>query len=366
MLNATRNLHWYLIGVPMALAFFYYSFIAADRYVSEAIITVKQADEGGPANVPGATAGLSLGLPLGSPASTDAVYLRDYIYSVDMLKHLDTTLGLRKIYESQKRDLLYRLYAGASQEWFLWYFRNRVGIGFDPQSSILYLSVEGFAPDQALAINREIIAQCERFINRISHDMAREQMGYAESYLKTAQERYLQSKDILVDFQNRTQLFDPIAQAQAKAGLSNELEEELTRDEAELRNELTFLNERSYQIVALKNKINATKAQIQDVRRRAAASEGQALNVLAGDFQRLSLDAEFAADTYKASLTTVEKIRLETSRKLKHVIVIASPTLPEWPPYPRRIYNLATLFLLLSLLYGITRLVLAIIEDHRD
>lgn len=350
----------------MVLAIIYYVFFAADRYVSESIMTVRQADDNGAGGAGALAAGVALGFPIGGGSTSDVVYLRDYIYSVDMLKHLDKALGLRGIYESQKRDLFFRLFAGASQEWFLWYYRNRVGIGFDPQNSILYLSVEGFEPAKALAINREIVAQSERFINEISHQMAREQMGFAETYLTQAQQRYEKAKDELITFQNRHQLFDPIAQAQAKAGLSNELEEELTRDEAELRNELTFLNERSYQILALKNKINATRAQISEVREHATTSEGQHLNELAGDFQRLSLNAGFAEDTYKASLATLEKIRLDTSRKMKHVVVIASPTLPEWPPYPRRIYNLATLLVLFSLLYGITRLVIAIVEDHRD
>ncbi len=366
MLKVNRNLHWYLIGVPMLLAVIYYTFFAANRYVSESIITVRQADDDGSPHAAGLPSNLALGFPVGGGSSTDVIYLRDYIYSVDMLKHLDSKLGLRRIFESPKWDPFYRLYPGVSQEWFLWYYRNRVGISFDAQNSILYLSVEGFEPVQAEAVNREIIAQSERFINEISHQMAREQMGYAEIYLTKAHQRYLSSKDRLIDFQNTNQLFDPIAQAQAKAGLSNELEEELTRDEAELRNELTYLSDRSYQVVALKNKINATRAQIQEVRQRAAAPEGQKLNELAGDFQRLALDVGFAEDTYKASLATVEKIRLETSRKLKHLVVIATPTLPEWPLYPRRFYNLATLLVLLSLLYGITRLVVAIVEDHRD
>ena len=365
MLRVNSRLHWYLIGLPMVLAIVYYAFFAADRYVSESIMTVRQADDNGSGGA-GALAGMALGLSISGGSSSDVVYLRDYIYSVDMLKHLDATLGLRQMFESQKRDLFFRLFAGASQEWFLWYYRNRVGIGFDPQNSILYLSVEGFDPAQAHAITREIVAQSERFINEISHQMAREQMGFAESYLGQAQHRYEAAKDELIGFQNKHQLFDPIAQAQAKAGLSNQLEAELTRDEAELRNELTFLNERSYQVVALKNKINATRAQINEVRERATASGGQQLNELAGDFQRLTLNAGFAEDTYKASLATLEKIRLDTSRKMKHVVVIASPTLPEWPLYPRRIYNLATLLVVFSLLYGITRLVIAIVEDHRD
>lgn len=366
MLKLTARLHWYLIGLPLVLAAIYYAFFSADRYVSESIITVRQTEDGGSAGSGALAAGIALGLPVGGGSSSDVVYLRDYIHSVDMLQHLDGALGIRRMYEAQTRDLFYRLFAGASQEWVLWYYRSRVGIGFDLQNSILYLSVEGFEPAQAQAVSREILAQSERFINEISHQMAREQMGFAEAHLNKAKERYQTTKDRLISFQNQHQLFDPIAQAQAKAGLSNQLEADLTRDEAELRNELTFLNERSYQVVALKNKINATRAQINEVRERAAAGEGQQLNELAGEFQRLTLDATFAEDTYKASLATVEKIRLETSRKLKHLVVIATPTLPEWPLYPRRFYNLLTILVLLSLVYGITRLVVAIVEDHRD
>jgi capsular polysaccharide transport system permease protein len=34
--------------------------------------------------------------------------------------------------------------------------------------------------------------------------------------------------------------------------------------------------------------------------------------------------------------------------------------------YPERLYNLATIFLALLLLYGIARFLIASIEDHRD
>lgn len=364
--KAPNRLSVLIIWLPMALGTLYYVFIAANRYVSESIITVRQADETNQSNS-GLMAGLGFGMPgTGGPDVTDINYLSNYIYSLDMLRHLDAKLGLRKMYETNKRDLFYRLFPWFSQEWFLWYYRNRVGITVDSQSSMLFLSVEGFLPEQAKAISQEIMAQSERFINEISYRMAREQMGYAESYLNRAHERYQVAKDSLIDFQNRNHLFDPIAQAQAKAGLSNELEAALSKDEAELKNALTFLNDKSYQILALKNRINATRAQIQEERGRSAAPEGTHLNELAGEFQHLTLDAAFAEDTYRVSLSTVEKIRLETSRKLKHLVVIATPTLPEWPRYPGRIYNLCTMLLVLTLFYGMTRLVIAIIEDHRD
>ena len=47
-------------------------------------------------------------------------------------------------------------------------------------------------------------------------------------------------------------------------------------------------------------------------------------------------------------------------------MLVESPTLPELPEYPRRIYTLVALSLALGLLYGIARLVVATIEDHQQ
>jgi capsular polysaccharide transport system permease protein len=45
---------------------------------------------------------------------------------------------------------------------------------------------------------------------------------------------------------------------------------------------------------------------------------------------------------------------------------VVSPNSPQLALYPERLYNLATILLALLMLYGITRFILASIEDHRD
>ena len=58
--------------------------------------------------------------------------------------------------------------------------------------------------------------------------------------------------------------------------------------------------------------------------------------------------------------------RVESTRKLKSLVLVESPALPEVPEYPRRVYMLIALTLALGLLYGIARLVVATIEDHQQ
>jgi len=358
-----KSLAFRIIGLPMLLAILYYAFLAADRYVSEAKITVRQSGDAASADISG-IALMMAGVNTGSREET--LYLRDYIYSLDMLKHLDAKFNLRKAYESKKIDPLFRLYGGTSQEWFLRYYRNRVEVVFDNLTGLLSVRVQAFDPGLAQQVNAEILAQSERFVNEISHRMAREQMAFAETEMLKARERYQTAKNRLIAFQNKHKVLDPQAQAQATATLSAQLESEIAHMEAELKTLTGYLQENAPQVAMVRNQIAALKAQLDKERGKVASQNGGRLNSLASEFQNLALEAGFAEDAYKASLTAMETTRIEASRKLKSLVVVETPARAETAVYPERLYNLATLLVILVLVYGIARLLIATIQDHRD
>lgn len=363
MLNKyKKRLSFWIVGLPMVLAMIYYLFFAADRYVSESIVTVRQSGESAASPI----SGLASMFGANPPSREDTLYLQEYIHSLDMLKHLQAKLDLRKSYEMDHSDPIYKLYRGTSQEWFHWYYQNRVELVFDDLSGLLQVRVEGFDPTAAQAINMEILAQSERFVNEVSHRMAREQMTFAESEMLKSRARFQAAKSRLVAFQNRHKLLDPIAQAQATATLATQLEADLAHKETELKTLLGYLQEDAYQVVSMKQQVAALKSQLEQERQKVASGQGGRLNTLASEFQDLTLEVGFAEDTYKAALSAVEATRIEASRKLKSLVVVSSPGKPEIAIYPQRAYNLITLLLGLTLLYGIVRLVIATIQDHRD
>ena len=364
MLHRLRtSLAFWIIGVPMLLAILYYAFLAADRYVSESKITVRQSGDAASAEV-SSLALMVAGVNTGSREET--LYLRDYIHSLDMLKHLDAKFKLREAYDSKKIDPLFRLYAGTSQEWFLRYYRNRVEVVFDDLTGLLSVRVQAFDPALAQKVNAEIIAQSERFVNEISHRMAREQMAFAETEMLKARERYQTAKNRLIAFQNKHKVLDPLAQAQATATLSAQLESEIAHKEAELKTLTGYLQENAPQVALMRNEVAALKAQLDKERAKVTSQNGGRLNTLASEYQNLLLDAGFAEDAYKAALTAMETTRIEASRKLKSVVVVETPAKAEIALYPQRLYNLVTLLAILVLAYGIARLVIATIQDHRD
>ena len=350
-----------IVVIPMCVVIAYYSFVAADRYVSETIVTVKKSDSSA------ATAASGLAMLAGvSPSSKeDTLYLREYIHSLDMLKVLDKKLAIRKAYESQKKDPLYRLYGWMNQEWYLNYYRNRVEVVYDDMTGLLRIRAEAFDPVQSRLINEAILGESERFVNELSHKMSREQMAFAEEELKKEKARYTTSKAALLAFQNIHGVFDPMAQAQAKASLSQELEATITKKEAELGTILSYLQESAPQVVTLRAEIAALKTQTQKEKSRVTSVNGGVkLNDLAARYQDLVIEAGFSEDAYKIALASVEKTRIDASQKIKHLAIIQSPIQPEMAEYPKRLYNLITLFLALMLFYGIVKLVKATIEDH--
>ncbi len=359
-----RRLKIVLLALPMALGLLYYGFIASDRYVSEATVALQRAGSDASA-IPGAALLLA---GLNPPSREDTLYLKQYIHSLGLLKKLDQTFGLRKHYSESRLDFPVRLSPQATQEEFLEYYRQRVDVVIDDLSSTLTVRVQGFDADFAHRLNQAILEESERFVNELSHKLAREKLSFAEGELKLAGSRVQDAKAQVLQFQAKNRFLDPTVEARASGLLTAELQSQITKAEAELRGLRSFLNDDAYQVRALRAQIDAMKAQMESERVRATGGgrKGDRLGELAVDFKALELQAEFALDAYKLSLAAVENARIDATRKLKTLSVIEPPTLPESPAYPRRIYGLATLIVACLLLYAVSRLVLATIREHQD
>jgi capsular polysaccharide transport system permease protein len=358
-----RRLAWAMLGVPMALAIVYLSFFAADRYVSESIITVRQA-QGSQASAPG-LAMLIAGI--NPPARDDTLYLRQYIHSLELLRKLDVRLHLRAHFEAQKRDPLYRLYAGTSQDWLLEYFRSRVEVVFDDTASLLTVRTQGFTPEFAQALNAAILDESERFVNSFSQRMAREQMQFAEGELHRAGERLKGAQVALMQFQAKNGQIDPTVQAHMAGRIEGELQAQIAKTETELRAQRAYLNDEAYPVASLRNQLDAMRRQLNEEQTRSTRGSGdRRINKVALEFQEYTAQNAFAQDAYKLALTAVENARIEASRKIKSLAVIEPPSLPDSALLPRRLYSLATLFIVCGLLYGVVRLTLATIREHQD
>jgi len=360
-----RNLRIGTIAVPWLLTAIYLGVFAADRYVSESIVVVRE--EGAGMSIPTGVDALSAMFGTSMASVEDQYMLQAHILSIDMLRQLDEKLGLRRAYGSPKLDFIFRLDGDASQEKFLDYYSSRVEVIVDDTSGLLTIRSQGFTPEIAQAVNQEVVAISERFINESSHRLARDQMSFAESELANSRARMDKARQRLLKFQEEHGILDPMAQAAANTGLTAELQAMQARYEAELKGLLAYLNDDAPQVAALQAQIGGIREQLQTERRRGVTNaDGVSLNVLAGRYQELLAELEFVSYAYRGALTALETARIESTRKLKSLVLVESPPLPETAEYPRRLYTLTTMLMVLTLLYGIGRLIVATIEDHLE
>jgi capsular polysaccharide transport system permease protein len=359
------NLRIAIVAIPWLLTAVYLSFFAADRYVSESVVVVRQ--EGTGLGIPSGVDALSAMFGSTTASREDQFMLQAHILSMDMLRQVDEKLDLRRAYSEPQADPLFRMSAEASLEDFLAYYRRRVEVAVDSNSGLLTIRTQGFTPEIAQAVNQEVVAISERFINESSHRLARDQMSFAEKELKNARGRLDDARSRLLSFQEKHGVLDPMAQAAANTGLTAELQALLARHEAELKGYQAYLNDNAPQVRTLQAQIAGLRQQLDAESQRVITSnEGLSINVLAGNYQELVAELEFMADAYRGALTALEMARIESTRKLKSLVLVDTPALPESAEYPRRAYTLLALLMALSLLYGIARLVVATIEDHQE
>ena len=359
------NLRLAVIAVPWSIAALYLAVFAADRYVSESVVAVRQ--EGTGLAIPSGIDALSAMFGTSAGSREDQFMLQAHILSIDMLRQVDEKLDLRQAYSSPKIDFIFRMARDAPQEDFVDYYRRRIEVLVDDVSGLLTIRTQGFTPEIAQAVNREVVAISERFINESSHRLARDQMAFAQRELEGSRARLDDARGRLLEFQEQHSMLDPSAQAAANTGITAELQAMLARYEAELKGMEAYLTENAPQIQSLQAQVAGLRQQLQTEGRRGVTDEdGVSLNVLAGRYLELAAELEFMSDAYRGALIALETARIESTRKLKSLVLVESPALPESAEYPRRAYSLVALLMALLLIYGIGRLIVATIEDHME
>lgn len=349
---------WVLLAV--ALVAVYYLALASDRYTAETQIFVKAS-----ASAPAAAVALPV-IGATSPGLQDVLIVRDYIHSLDLLRVLDDKLALRAHYSDSAWDFVARLSGSASEEDFLDYYRSHVSLTLDDAAATLTINAQAFTPDFAEQLAAQILLESDRFINEVSRKIARDEIAFVAGELERAQGNLQGAREALLAFQDRNQVLDPAATGAAQQTMVTDLRARIIEVETELAQLTSFLNPDAAEVVTARERLKALEAQLAKEQQKLAGTEQAAFNEVAVEFEQRKLEVEFATDAYRSTLQSLEQVRIEANRKLKHLVVIQSPRLPDEALYPRRLYAILTVFVVLSLAYGIAVMIWATVQEHRD
>lgn len=353
----------------MLAAITYYGILAQDRFTSTSEVVVKKVgsneDAGGSSSQ---AAGLSMLISGGASSSVEeTLYVREFILSQDMLNVLQEKLHWSQHYSGNFRDIGYYLSPEASQEKLLKYYQKMVSASFDEPTGLLTIRVQAFDREFAKQTLAAIIEESDNFVNRVSNKLARQQVKFAKDEVNRARENYASKRDALLAFQGSNNVLDAQRSALARNDVISELQAEEIKADAALRAMQASLSSDSPQVRQQQIRVKALRQQIEvEQNKLTAKNSSNQMNVRAAEFRNLELDARIAEDSYKASTISLNEAYNQAAKKLRSLVVIVNPNLPDESLLPRRLYSLFTILVILLLIYGVTRFVIATVRDHRD
>lgn len=348
-----------LFVTPVTVVTAYELVMASDRYESTASMIMTEERPAASSTIDLSLLGLS-----NSAADKDALVVKVFAGSPDMLRHLDRRLGLRAHYSDPGIDMVSRLSPDASFEEFHSYFSSYLTVTYDNEAKILTFAVQAFDAAFAKAVLDALIARAQEFINQLNDQVTGEQLRFFENELARAEDRLRQAKRELVVFQQTNSIYSTEGEGQTIMSTITELEKELAGKSSELSAKLSFLAAESPQIESLRNQIAALQHQIRQEKQRLSGTQGRSLSEIDSEYRDIQLNLEFVSNNYKSTLGALEQVRMEAARKLKFLVVVTAPSLADESEYPRRAYIIATTALVSLMLFGILSLIVAIIREH--
>jgi capsular polysaccharide transport system permease protein len=354
-----------LLLIPIALSGIYFYAIARDRYVTRSDFVIRKAEESD-TNVAGA--GLASLLGRGNQLSLeDARFLKTYLQSPQVLADLDRTYDLDQAYAQKGLDRFAGMKPGLSKEKRLNYFKKQVSVNLDEISGAIVLRTIGLDPKASLNLNRFMLTKSEQFVNRLNQDISQKQLGFAESELIRARNNLNRAKNRLLVYQDSNTVIDPKNEAELAGQTISKLQEKLV----ELRVELATLKRQfkdpaEPEVAAVADQVRELEQQIQKEQRSLVSSKGRNLNRKAADVLRLESDVNFATDSYKLALTSVEKARIESTRQQKFMALLSAPQLPEDPQNDWRSKAFFTVLASCAVGFSLTKFIFGMQASHRQ
>lgn len=336
--------------LPIILSAAYLYTRAADQYASYLGFSVRSESGQSSAELLGGISSLVGGTTSGA---TDTDILYKFIQSHDLVERVDARLDLRNIWSKAPSDPVFNFTGNESLEDLLSEWSGKVKIYYD--SGMIDLRVLSFDPKDSQAITQAIYDESTVLINQLN-DIAREDaLRYAREELDRAVERLKSARTAVTDFRNRHQLVDPTADVQGQVGVVATLQAQLAEQLVALG--LLQANARpdDPRISQAQLRIDVIREQIGAERQKFGSETGEALSEVVGQYEGLSVDREFAEQSYTAALATYDSARAEAARQTRYLAAYVKPTLAQEAEFPQRsqLMFMITGFLLILWIVGV-------------
>ena len=348
--------------LPTATAVVYFGLVASDVYTSESRFVVRSPQRQGTTPLGALLQGVGF-----ARAPDDNYTVESYILSRDALAVLDRELKVAAAYADPAIDPASRFgpwWLDDSFEALHRYYRKMVTVRIDPASSITTLQVRAFSAQDAVAINRLLLAQSEALVNRLNERGRQDMIRFASAEVAQAARNAREAALALASYRGAEGVVDPERQASLQLQQVARLQDELVATATQL-SQLKALTPLNPQVPALEQRLRTLQKAV-DVASAQVTGGRASLATKTPAYQRLALDAEFANRQLASALTSLDSARNEAQRQQVYVERIAQPSLPDVAQEPRRLRSIAATLALGLLAWGILSLLIAGVREHQE
>ena len=335
--------------------------IASNEYAGTVGFTVRKENTGSAIELLGGITSLGGG----SSNETDVLY--EYIGSQQMVRAVHSKIDLHEVYHNPG-DPVFGIGNDRRIEALTDYWQRMVRIKYDRSTGLTEVEVRAFDPTDAQRIAQAIYDEATDKINELSAIARSDTTRYAREELDHAMARLKTARAALTEFRSRTQIVDPAADIQGRMGLLNTLQQQL----AAALIELDLLREntaaRDPRVVLAEQKAAVIRQRIAAERDQfgsAETTDPEAFSNLVSEYESLSVDLQYAEQTYLAAATALDAAEAEAQRKSLYLANYIEPTLAETPEYPKRLTILATVSVFLFLTWSILAMVYYSVRDRQ-
>lgn len=368
-----RRRHWglllsflLLVLAPLAGLSYYLWTFAEDQYSSTTGFSVRSEESGGASDLLGGLAQFS-----SRNTGTDSDILYEFIQSQEIVEAIDEAVDLRAHYSAPwPTDWMFAIWPDVTLEDLIWYWQRIVRISYDQPTGLIEVRVLAFDPDIAQTIAKAIVSESQDMINALSNQAREDAMRYARDDLDQALETLKASREALTQFRTRTRIVDPEADIQGRMGVMNNLQQALATSLIEfdlLRDTVSATDPR---VLNAQRRIEVIRERIAAERQTFASDStelgavGEDYPSLIAEFESLTVDREFAEETYRAALTALDLARTNAQRQSRYLATYIQPTLAQTSEFPRRLILVGLAALFLTMLWAILSLVYYSIRDR--
>lgn len=353
-----------MVLLPVVASALYLWVIAQDQYASTVGFSVRTQELQSSLDILGGITSLS------GAGSSDSDILYDYIHSQEMVEDLDAKIDLRKIFsEAWPYDPVFAFDPDGSIEDLVDHWENKVRITYDSSSRLMTLHVLAFKPEEATLIANAILERSTEKINALSDEAREDATRYARIEMERALDRLKGAREAMTAFRMRTRMVDPVADLQGQMGILNSLQAQLAESYIELDLLRASTNASDPRITQAEQRIDVIKNRMEEERRKFNESEqgpgGEDYATMVAEFERLTVDREFAEQTYRVALAAFDAAQAEALRKSRYLAAHIQPTVAEKSEYPQRwtLLGLTGFFLLMAWAIGV--LIFYSLRDRR-